>query len=208
MAQMPSQPVCDFYDFLQHPGKFLRSCQGCGGNGAAGNFTSFLECRGAGAGNILCCGCARTRGSSEGWVSWEDPVWIHPNPFIPHVGTRAPGWAWLGFGPVLGWNSYGKAGHHPSPPHRIKHILIHFSSMPRINGCQRVGHTNTDTPGLIQLHAQPKPGIPGRAELRGRPGAAENAGALHVCCFHVRWFPRKPLALHVCRLTPYLLSFG
>lgn len=25
--------------------------------------------------------------------------------------------------------------------------------------------------------------------------AAENAGALHVCCFHVRWFPRKPLAL-------------
>ena len=40
------------------------------------------------------------------------------------------------------------------------------------------------------------------------PVLPKNAGALHVCRFHVRRFPRKPLALHVCRLTPYLLSFG
>lgn len=84
---------------------------------------------------------------------------------------------------------------------RRKHISCHFSPCPAAGTAGTMGL-------FLRLHPQPSTGIPGRAEPRGRPGAAENARALHVCRFHVRWFPRKPLALHVCRLTPYLLSFG
>lgn len=152
--------------------------------------------------NIPCSGWEWTRNSSEGWVSWEDPGWIHPKLFIPRVGLGLAG-SWPVTAPFF-WDGIPTAQPgtlHP-PLHRIKHILIRFS-LHALHKRMPAG-----TPGLLQLRAHPKPGTPGRAELRGRPGAAENAGALHVCRFHVRWFPRKPLALHVCGLTPCLLSFG
>lgn len=134
--------------------------------------------------------CAVGVHSSEGWVSWEDPDWIPPNLSIPMVAS------WLGLGPVLGWNSYSKAW------------------APSISPSQNKAHFNP-----FFLHAPDKAMPTGWTQHHNHPWAPpaqvgypwqgrENARALHVCCFHVRWFPRKPLALHVCHLTPYLLSFG
>lgn len=78
-----------------------------------------------------------------------------------------------------------------------KHIQGRFPPCPGL-----VGLAFASTPSQLSLD------IPGRAEPHSLPSTPENAGALRVYRFHVRWFPRKPLALHVCRLTPYLLSFG
>lgn len=95
MAQIPSQPAGAMISFGSG-GNSFGALKGVGGNGAAGNFTSSRERRGAGAGSIPCSGWARAGNGSEGWVSWEDPDWIHPNPFIPRAGKRALGWGLAG----------------------------------------------------------------------------------------------------------------